>query len=844
MKGTILFSFWFLLSQHMYAQITGLSGWDIYLDPGHSQKENMGIYGYSEAEKNLRVALALRDLLMTKTDIDTVYVSRTNDQQQVSLSQRTDHANSVSASWFHSIHSDAGPPQYNSTLLLWGQYYNGNEKEPEGGKAMSDIMVDLLTRGMRTTTRGSIGDCSFYSYTGACSPSWRGPYLHVNRRSTMPSELSEAGFHTNPTQNQRNMNAQWKKLQALTFFWSILKYHEIDRPFVGTCAGIISDLETGVPINGAQVTMNGQAYTTDSFQSLFHQYTNDPDLLRNGFYYFENLADDTLEVTVEADGYYSDTIQVTVVDTFFTFADAKLISKTPPRVVSTMPSEGDTNVPASDPIVFEFSRKMDHATVETTLVIVPHADGTFLWYSNGKKMRFQPDTLEFEHEYTLTISGSARDQYGHPFDGNGDGIGGDDFALSFTTGPRDMYPPRIVWTYPSLNASDVELNPIVNITYDEELDDSSVSDGIFKLERHVNKTAVAGTLEHYVVTHRSILTFFPTEWLHPGEVYVSRVYPGLKDLAGNESSSWHASSFRTSKRKYEFTKIDDFELDVTTNWWQPSQSGHFFGTIPDSTRMTVSTDVVNLLSESFQSMKLRYGWDRTASEWLIREYLRRGTPREVHFDSGYLLQVYIFGDGSGNKFRFCVDDNNLSGAAKDHEVSPWYTIDWIGWRLISWDMTNDGTGTWIGDGNLDGTMRFDSIQLTYNPGSPQFGTFFFDDLQLAKVPTVDIAEGPGPLPDRFILYQNYPNPFNPSTTLRYALPERAHVRLTVYDILGRRIRTVVNRIEEPGTWDATWDGTDHSGQPVSSGTYLVRMGARSVVTSGESTQTKRIILLR
>ncbi|MCK4754174.1 MAG: N-acetylmuramoyl-L-alanine amidase, partial [Calditrichia bacterium] len=96
------------------AQVTGLSGWDICLDPGHSQTENMGIYGYSEAEKNLRVGLRLREMLLNETDIDTVYITRTNDQQVVSLSQRTDYANptfGVGATWFHSIHSDAGAPQ-------------------------------------------------------------------------------------------------------------------------------------------------------------------------------------------------------------------------------------------------------------------------------------------------------------------------------------------------------------------------------------------------------------------------------------------------------------------------------------------------------------------------------------------------------------------------------------------------------------------------------------------------------------------------------------------------------------------------------------------------------------
>jgi len=146
----------FILQSFCFAQVTGLSGWNIFVDPGHSQDENMGIYNYSEAKKVLRVALNLRDLLQTKTDIDTVYLSRTNDQVQVFLSQRTTKANNLGAAWYHSIHSDAGSASANSTLLLWGQLHNGNEKNPPGGRAMSAIIVDILTRGYRTNTRGSI----------------------------------------------------------------------------------------------------------------------------------------------------------------------------------------------------------------------------------------------------------------------------------------------------------------------------------------------------------------------------------------------------------------------------------------------------------------------------------------------------------------------------------------------------------------------------------------------------------------------------------------------------------------------------------------------------------------
>lgn len=119
-------------------QVTGLAGWNIYLDPGHSQKENMGVYGYSEAEKNLRVGLSLRQMLLDWTDIDTVYICRSDDLAQVSLTQRTDQANSLGAAHYHSIHSNATSSPTttsNSTLLLWGQLgIGGPEKVPNGGK--------------------------------------------------------------------------------------------------------------------------------------------------------------------------------------------------------------------------------------------------------------------------------------------------------------------------------------------------------------------------------------------------------------------------------------------------------------------------------------------------------------------------------------------------------------------------------------------------------------------------------------------------------------------------------------------------------------------------------------
>jgi N-acetylmuramoyl-L-alanine amidase len=815
------------------AQVTGLSGWSIYLDPGHSQRENMGIYNYSEAEKVLRVGLHLRELLLSTTDIDTVYISRTNDQMSVSLTQRTDEANSLAAAWYHSIHSDAGAPNVNSTLMLWGQYRDGREKIPNGGKRMSSFMVDLLTRGYRTNTRGSIGDCTFYGCTSD------GPYLSVNRRSTMPSELSEAGFHTNPVQNQRNMNAEWKRLEAKTFYWSILQHHNLARPAVGTCVGFVTDLESGQLINGATVTLNGQTYTTDTYQSLFYKYSSDPNQLRNGFYYFENLPHGQLEMIISAPGYYTDTTQVVVSDSFFTFKDPQIISQAAPFVSATTPAQNDTNFAAWADIIIDFSRRMDRASVEAAVTLAPASEISYFWSNNNTRVLLRHDSLQVETDYTLRIAGAARGQYGQALDGNRDGVGGDDFVLRFKTGALDMRPPNLLAVYPPNRGTNTEVQPIINMYFDEELLPSSITASRFELRRNSNNALVAGGLRHYVVNGRSLVCFFPASLLASNTLYNAKLLPGLRDVFGNAITSEKNFSFTTGETGFILTKLDDFETSLASNWWEPQQSGTTTGIITEQTSRGSNATYVNALTNSAAAMEVKYGWDVSASERLIRVYLNGGAPQQVLFDSSYLLQVYVFGDGSGNQFRFAVDDKYPVIAAANHEVSPWFTVDWTGWRLVTWDMTNDGTGTWIGDGALDGTLRFDSIQLTHAPGKAASGAFYFDDLRLAKKTTVAIAERETFAPITFHLEQNFPNPFNPSTAIRYRLSQpKQHVSLAIFDLLGQRVRTLVEQEQAAGEYVVQWEGRNDRGQPVTSGSYLYKLTADSFA------ETRRMLLLR
>jgi hypothetical protein len=94
------------------------------------------------------------------------------------------------------------------------------------------------------------------------------------------------------------------------------------------------------------------------------------------------------------------------------------------------------------------------------------------------------------------------------------------------------------------------------------------------------------------------------------------------------------------------------------------------------------------------------------------------------------------------------------------------------------------------------------------------------------------------VPQALELRPNYPNPFRGQTTLEYALPEQQAVQLVIYDVLGRRIRTLVQEEQRPGLHRVSWNGRNDAGQPVSSGVYLGRL------TVDGQTKIQRLVLVR
>jgi hypothetical protein len=88
------------------------------------------------------------------------------------------------------------------------------------------------------------------------------------------------------------------------------------------------------------------------------------------------------------------------------------------------------------------------------------------------------------------------------------------------------------------------------------------------------------------------------------------------------------------------------------------------------------------------------------------------------------------------------------------------------------------------------------------------------------------------------IHQNYPNPFNPVTILRYDLPEDAIVSITIYDMMGRQVKTLVNGSQTAGYRTIQWNATNDRNELVSAGLYLY------TIEAGDFRQTKKMVLLK
>ncbi|RPH63492.1 MAG: T9SS C-terminal target domain-containing protein [Acidobacteria bacterium] len=136
----------------------------------------------------------------------------------------------------------------------------------------------------------------------------------------------------------------------------------------------------------------------------------------------------------------------------------------------------------------------------------------------------------------------------------------------------------------------------------------------------------------------------------------------------------------------------------------------------------------------------------------------------------------------------------------------------------------------------DGTTIENTAQITFDFNEPVVTNTTLNTIRAVPCPPTGITPTETPLVHA--LGQNHPNPFNPATTIEYELAHGEHVTISVYNINGELVQTLVNASLPAGPHYVEWNGRDQGGTPVASGVYLYRMHAGSFV------DTKKLVLLK
>ena len=742
-------------AQVLPQRMTGFSDFKLYLDPGHSGTSNRGYGEYSESEKNLDVAFYIKEFLMLLTDMPAenfMFSRTTHTQAEIAFSTKADQAYAFGADMYFSPHSDAsGSPAAESTLMLYGgrRLAVGAapvEKLPEGGKRLGDFLIADMTSAMRmirstnppsvtqVATRGNVNDLNFFaSGTGIRGP-WLAVHSQTNNRTA--SILTEAGFHTNPTQNMQFTNREHRRMQGYTNAQSIIRWWTerqtgtaIEPPQLGIVTGFVFDDETARFVNGATITVTEgafvQTYVTDTWESLQAflatlitvgpagqtrpPFWFNPATFGTGFYWLEGFTPGaTVNVRVEAPGF--ETVETTVTipltagavtNDGLGVADIPMLNIMPPVIEDVAVALDHTEgVIINRPLTLRFSRGMVRTTVEQAISIVPAATGlttrasmpiSFSWMDDFT-LNINISNLEFETDYILIIDGSvARNSHTNQyFDGTGEGIEGVDFVWYFTT--QETAPPAVV-SFDPQGEQEMFIRPIVRLEFDRPLNPASIGANQLTV-RDENGNLITGTQEHREINGRSVMHFFFDADLTAGEFYTVTLEAGVTDMTGRPKEEDFVFNFLVRARPVTanvmLEQFGNIPLSGTGDWRAPGLAGQTQGEVAAGTYLISDANV--LPGTGTRSLRVNYQWASAAPavvrELRLNNWTLTNSVRLQRQNTNY-IQYYLFGDGSRTRFsvvlREVTGPNAATGNFLSHAV---FEMDWIGWRRITWDLSN------------------------------------------------------------------------------------------------------------------------------------------------------------
>lgn len=319
------------------------------------------------------------------------------------------------------------------------------------------------------------------------------------------------------------------------------------------------------------------------------------------------------------------------------------------------------------------------------------------------------------------------------------------------------------------------------------------------------------------------------------------------------------------------------EKDTTDEWWECPPDGWCW-------RNPFWQNSAGVLTFNYTDndppniVEITYGKCVGPNDTLNNKYYpRSGLPGDEDID----IIVYVNDRSSGWDQKVGID--SLDYAITTTESEPWYwnafvcfhrvlpsdyDIDYVYARDNRWDDPDDditipntvhsGNSSdhidkmWYIVTNSNGLYSYANIYAWHTPdsecdryvwiravdgaGNKGNCTVYYEKVHINK-PGVKPQENQQ-VPRSFLLWQNYPNPFNPVTQIRYQLPRRERVEVTIFNLLGQKVRTLVDDWEPAGYHTACWDGRDEGGKEVAGGVFFCRMEA------GRFSDVKKMLLLK
>ena len=306
--------------------------------------------------------------------------------------------------------------------------------------------------------------------------------------------------------------------------------------------------------------------------------------------------------------------------------------------------------------------------------------------------------------------------------------------------------------------------------------------------------------------------------------------------------------------------------DNTIAWYENDGNQIFTKNIISTSALGVNTvyaaDMdgdgdMDALSASFSDNKIA---------WYENDGSQNFTEHEISTSADGALYVYpadVDGDGDMDVLSASFFDDKIAwyenqGQCAD-EINLWGNIFPIETETIN--LMNSGitgsipeeigcfsnlTRLWLQDNeisgivpesicNLDLEWNYPSSFLIFNnmicPPYPDCIADYMGSQDISSCEVVSVIDDV--LPNNYSLYNAYPNPFNPITRLSYDLPKEDHVVINIYDIMGREVIKLVNTIHPAGFHSVHWDGTNHKGELVSTGMYIIKMEAGDFLQTGK-----------